>query len=411
VLTEVELKSLEPREKVYKRADEKGLYIRVAPTGAKYWRLKYYMGDGKERHLALGVYPEVPLKEAREQREDARHLIRSGIDPSEDRKRKNAARKFDAENSFGHIADQWYSKNSKKWGVSHRTRTERILNKDLAGIRTQPITAIDAPELLKQLRRIESRGALETARRARQIISQVYRFAIAAGLPVHDIARDLVDALEAPIRQHRAAITDWKKVGPLLRDLWGYQGAEPMRAALKLAPLTFVRPGELRRMEWTEIDFEDALWTIPKEKMKSVNTKNPRDHMIPLATQSLDILRELQEVTGEYRWAFPSGRTVQRPMSDNGVLSALRTLGIPKVTMSGHGFRAMARTLLDEELEFPSDWIEMQLAHVLKDPNGQAYNRSKYLKQRRDMMQRWADYLDQLRDPKVAVLRPSRENS
>jgi len=184
-----------------------------------------------------------------------------------------------------------------------------------------------------------------------------------------------------------------------------------MRAALKLAPLTFVRPGELRRMEWSEIDFDDAIWTIPKEKMKSVNTKNPRDHMVPLATQSLKILKELQDVTGEYRWAFPSGRTVQRPMSDNGVLSALRRLEIPKETMSGHGFRAMARTLLDEELEVPVDWIEMQLAHVLKDPNGQAYNRSKYLRQRRGMMQKWADYLDKLRDPKVRMVQVSREAS
>ena len=407
MLTEVKLKSLKPKEKVYKLADEKGLYIRVAPSGARYWRLKYYMGGKKERHLALGVYPEVTLKEARSRRDDARLLIRDGIDPGEERKRQRAERKFDEENSFGQIADEWFSRCRKKWGQSHRTRTERILKKDLAGIRSRPITSIDAPELLKQLRRIEARGALETTRRARQIVSQVYRYGIAAGLPIHDIARDLADALEAPTREHRAAITDWKKVGPLLRDLWAYQGAEPMRAALKLAPLTFVRPGELRRMEWSEIDFDDALWTIPKEKMKSVNTKNPRDHMIPLATQSVEILRQLQEVTGEYRWAFPSGRTVERPMSDNGVLSALRSLEIPKETMSGHGFRAMARTLLDEELEVPVDWIEMQLAHVLKDPNGQAYNRSKYLKQRRGMMQKWADYLDLLRDPKVSVLRSS----
>jgi len=397
LLTATEVKNFKPKDKVYKRADEKGLYIRVMPSGAKYWRLKYFLGDGKERHLALGVYPEVSLAEARNRRSEARALIRDGLDPGEERKRRRADRKLNEENAFGLIVDRWVNAKKGGWGNSHLLRNERILKRDLAGLRNRPISSIDAPELLRHLRKIESRGTLETARRARQLVSLVYRFAISEGKAKYDIARDLGEALEAPVRTHRAAITDAKKVGPLLRDLWGYEGALPMRAALKLAALTFVRPGELRHMEWTEVDFDDALWVIPAKKMKSQNSKNPRDHMVPLAKQSLEALRELRGVTGYGRYAFPSARTPARPMSNNGVLSALRSLEIPKETMSGHGFRAMARTLLDEALEVPTPWIEMQLAHVVKDANGEAYNRAKYLKQRRKMMQQWADYLDDLR--------------
>ena len=237
-------------------------------------------------------------------------------------------------------------------------------------------------------------------KRQRQISSLVFRFAIAEGRLERDVARDLDGALEAPQRKHRAAITDVNQVGPLLRDLWGYEGTDHMRTALKLAPLLFVRPGELRRMEWTEIDFDNALWTIPAAKMKS-----SRDHLVPLAEQSLELLRDLEPQTGKFQWVFPSGRTPRRPMSDNGVLSALRRLEIPKETMSGHGFRAMARTLLDEQLGEPMEWIEVQLAHMVRDPLGQAYNRSVYLEQRRGMMQRWADYLDGLREPEVVPLK------
>ena len=400
MLRALEIKNLIPKAKMYKKYDEKGLYLEVHPSGSKYWRLKYYLGDGRPKYLALGVFPEVSLKAARESRDEARALARTGTDPAAERKRLKTQRDSEERDSFGAMAQLWIHKKGKNWGHSHSSRTQRIIEKDLAALKARPVAQIGARELLAVLRKIEARGALETAKRARQISSLVFRFAIAEGKLERDVARDLDGALEAPHRTHRAAITDVNKVGPLLRDLWGYEGTDHMRAALKLAPLLFVRPGELRRMEWTEIDFDNALWTIPAVKMKS-----RRDHLVPLAKQSLELLGQLRPFTGHFQWVFPSGRTPRRPMSDNGVLSALRRLEIPKETMSGHGFRAMARTLLDEQLGEPMEWIEVQLAHMVRDPLGQAYNRSVYLEQRRGMMQRWADYLDGLREPKVVPLK------
>ena len=393
------VKSLKAKDRLYKKSDEKGLYLEIHKSGAKYWRLKYYMGDGKAHYLAIGVYPEVSLKEARGLRDEARRLVRNGIDPGLERRRSKQHRKSIGANTFGKVAQEWLATKGKHWGHSHLSRSQRLVEKDLAGLARRPIAEVTAPELLDLLRRIEARGASDTARRARQSASQVFRFGIASGKCERDPARDLEGALEAPLKRHRAAITDPKQVGPLLRDLWEYQGTASMRVALRLAPLLFVRPGELRRMEWSEIDFDDALWTIPSEKMKS-----KRDHLVPLATQSLELLRELEPLNGHFQWVFPSGRTPRRPMSDNGVLSALRRLEIPKEAMSGHGFRAMARTLLDEQLGEPMEWIEVQLAHMVKDPLGQAYNRSVYLDQRRKMMQKWADYLDALRSPKVVPI-------
>ena len=400
MLTAIEVRNLKPKAKRYKRGDEKGLYLEVLPTGGKYWRMKYYMGGGKERYLSLGSYPEVSLKEARAQRDAARAEVRQGIDPGVNRRLQREHRRGAEANTFGILGSEWLKTKGKHWGHSHASRSKRLIEKDLAGISSRPIKEITAAELLVLLRRIEGRGASDTARRARQAASQVFRFAIASGRAERDPARDLEGALEAPKVVHRAAITDPNKVGPLLRDLWGYQGTEHMGAALKLAPLLFVRPGELRRMEWTELDLADALWTIPSEKMKS-----RRDHLVPLARQAVEILIDLKPLTGKHQWVFPSGRTPRQPMSDNGVLAALRRLEIPKDVMSGHGFRAMARTILDEQMGEPKEWIEMQLAHLVRDPLGRAYNRSIYLEQRRGMMQRWADYLDGLRDPKLSPMK------
>lgn len=399
MLTAIEVRNLKAKSKRYKRGDEKGLYLEVLPTGGKYWRMKYYMGGGKERYLSLGAYPEVSLKAARTLRDEARADVRNGVDPGEKRRLERECRRGAEANTFGLIGAEWLATKGKHWGDSHRSRSKRLLEKDLAGVSSRPIGEVTAAELLRLLRGIESRGAADTAKRARQVASQVFRFAIASGRADRDPARDLEGALEAPKKIHRAAITDPHQVGPLLRDLWGYQGTPHMAAALKLAPLLFVRPGELRRMEWAELDLADALWTIPAEKMKS-----RRDHLVPLAEQAMAILSDLQPITGRFQWVFPSGRTPRRPMSDNGVLSALRRLEIPKDAMSGHGFRAMARTLLDEQLGEPKEWIEMQLAHLVRDPLGQAYNRSVYLDQRRGMMQRWADYLDSLRVTNVKPL-------
>ena len=227
----------------------------------------------------------------------------------------------------------------------------------------------------------------------KQIAGQVFRYAVATGRAERDPSRDLQGALAKPAKRHLAAITDPKMVGPLLRDLYGYKGTPTVRAALQLAPILFVRPGELRRMEWSELDLDEGLWVIP-----GLKTKRNRDHLVPLAVQAIKILRDLEPHTGHFQWVFPSGHGPRRPMSENAVLVAMRKLEIPKETMTGHGFRAMARTILDEVLEYRVDVIEHQLGHAVRDTNGEAYNRTKFLNQRREMMQAWADYLDDLRN-------------
>ena len=256
----------------------------------------------------------------------------------------------------------------------------------------RPIAEITAPELLSVLRRIESRGALETAKRTKQVAGQVFRFAVATGRAERDPSQDLKEALAAPVKKHLAAVTEPKAVGRLLIALDGYEGTPVVRAALKLAPLTFVRPGELRNAEWSEIDLEAMEWRIPGEKMKM-----GQDHIVPLSDQAVEALQEIYPLTGHFQYVFPSARSPRRPMSNNAVLSAMRRMDVPKEQMSGHGFRAMARTILDEVLGFRVDWIEHQLAHAVKDVHGRAYNRTAHLDKRKKMMQAWADYLDNLR--------------
>ena len=391
-LTSLQVKQAKPEEKAYKKGDSKGLYLYVTTKGQKYWRLDYRYA-GKRKTLALGVYPETSLAEARDKRDAAKKLIANDQDPSEVKRAVKLAKSVAQENTFKAIGIEWLEKEKPTWSESHIERTQRLLTKYLyPSLGLRPAIEITPPELLASLRKIESKGALETAKRARQVAGQVMRYAIATGRAERDISVDLKGALATPIKKHFASVTEPKEVGKLLLALDDYEGTPEVATALKLAPLLFCRPKELRHMEWSEIDFEKAEWNIPADKMKM-----REDHIVPLAKQAIEALQGLLQLTGHRQYAFPSARSPKRPMSDNAVLSALRRLGIPKEQMTGHGFRAMARTLLDEELGYRIEWIECQLAHAVKDANGRAYNRATYLKQRKDMMQHWADYLDSLK--------------
>lgn len=395
-LTDTAIRTAKPEAKAKKLADERGLFLLVTPSGGKWWRFKYRF-DGKEKLLSLGTYPDVSLKSARERRDDARRLLADGINPGEHRKATKTMRAERAANSFEVVAREWFAKYSATWVPSHADRILRRLERDIfPWLGGRPVAEINAPELLTVLRRIEDRGALETAHRALQNCGQAFRYAIATGRAERDPSQDLRGALPPPRKTHHAAITEPEAIGPLLRAMDAYSGAFVTKCALRLAPLVFVRPGELRQAEWPEFDLDGAVWEIPADRMKMKQA-----HIVPLAMQSVDILRALQELTGGRRYVFPSARTYDRPMSNNAVLAALRRMGFEKDEMSGHGFRAMARTVLDEILGFRVDWIEHQLAHAVKDPNGRAYNRTAHLKQRREMMQAWADYLDKLKNDKA----------
>ena len=391
-LTDIAIRRAQPGKKPRKMFDRRGLYLEVAPRGGKWWRLKYRFG-GKEKRLSLGVYPEVSLKEARRRCEDARRLLAREIDPSEHRQALKAAKAQRTTNSFEAVAREWFTKHAPNWAESHSSRIINRLERDVfPWVGGKPVASITAPQLLAVVHRIEQRGALETAHRALRNCGQVFRYAVATGRAKHDPSVVLRGALPPVKGGHFAAITDPKQVGPLLKVLDGYNGSLIVRCALRLTPLVFVRPGELRQAEWKDINLPAAEWRFTV-------TKTDTSHLVPLSRQAVEILRELQPLTGRGRYVFPSGRTPNgdRPMSENAVLAALRRLGIGKEEMSGHGFRAMARTLLDEELGFRPDFIEHQLAHVVRDPNGRAYNRTTHLPGRRKMMQAWADYLDQLR--------------
>ena len=404
-LTDAAIRSAKAASKPVRLFDSGGLYLEVAPSGGKWWRLKYRI-DGREKRLSLGIYPDVPLagrkdKEtgiwidgAREKRDKARQLLAEGIDPSSHRKAVKKARADRAENSFEAVAREWHRKFSAQWTVSHGEKNLRALERDVfPWLGPRPISDLAAPDLLKVLRRIEGRGAADTAHRVRQISGQVFRYAIATGRCERDPSADLRGAL-APVRStHLAALTEPKAIGGLLRAIDGYSGHLVTKCALRLAPLVFVRPGELRTAEWQDIDLDRAEWTIPADKMKMRQA-----HLVPLSKQSVEILRELQPLTGQGRYVFPSARSASRPMSNNAVLAALRRMGIAKDEMTGHGFRAMARTVLDEVLNVRPDFIEHQLAHAVQDPLGRAYNRTAHLAERRKMMQLWADYLDRLRE-------------
>jgi integrase len=386
----MKVQKVKPKDKPFSLFDGGGLYLLVTPSGGKLWRFKYRFNN-KEKKLAFGSYPEISLLDARRRRDDARRLLANSVDPVDVRKAQKQANIPETE-TFEVIAREWHTRFISTWTTGHAETIMSRLERDLfPWIGKYPIAAIKAPELLAVLRRVESRGALESAHRIRTICGQVFRYAVATGRAERDPAADLKGALPQPQEKHRAAITDPAEVGKLLRAIDGYQGSFIVKCALQIAPLVFVRPGELRHAEWAEIDFEKAQWNIPAGKMKM---KEP--HLVPLSKQAIEILTELKKLTGSGRYVFP-GRTSQRPMSDNAILAALRNMGYPKEEMSGHGFRAMARTILDEVLQVRPDFVEHQLAHAVRDPNGRAYNRTAHLNERIKMMQMWADYLDGLR--------------
>jgi integrase len=397
-LSDRAIRNAKPRAKPYKLADERGLYLLVNAAG-KYWRHDYRF-DGKRKTLALGVYPDVPLKLARERRDDARRQVADGIDPGHARKAVKAARS--GAESFEVIAREWHAKRVPTWSDSTAEKNIVHLQQDVfPWLGSRPASEIDAPELLAMLRRIESRGAIETAHRVHQMCGQVFRYAVATGRAQRDPSGDLRGALTPVRSKHHASIIEPDAVGGLLRAVEGYRGSYIVRAALRLASLLFVRPGELRAAEWTEFDLERAEWRIPAAKMKM-----RADHLVPLSTQTIAIIRELHPLTGSGRYLFPGERTRDRPMSENTVNAALRRLGYQKDEMTGHGFRSTASTLLNEQ-GWHRDAIERQLAHAERNNVRAAYNFAEHLPERKKMMQSWADYLDVLKrgDSKVVPLR------
>jgi len=390
MLTDTAIRKAKPADKPQRMFDGGGLYLEIAPSGGKWWRLKYRFG-GKEKRLSLGTYPDTGLAVARDRRDAARKLLAAGIDPGEKRKAEKAAGTERAANSFEAVAREWLAKQT--WVESYRVKVEAWMGNDVYPyIGARPVAELAAPEFLRAARRIEDRGAVESAHRVLQTCGQIMRYAIATGRADRNPVADLKGALASPPERHHAAITDPVELGGLLRAIEGYSGDPTTRAALKLSALLFVRPGELRHAEWVEIDLEVAEWNIPSGKMKM---RQP--HLVPLPEQAVAILRDLKPLTGHGQYVFPGGRSPRRPMSNNAINAALRRMGYGTDVMTAHGFRATARTILDEVLGYRVDFIEHQLAHAVKDPNGRAYNRTAHLPERRKMMQGWADYLDGLR--------------
>ncbi|MEI6315814.1 MAG: integrase arm-type DNA-binding domain-containing protein [Syntrophus sp. (in: bacteria)] len=396
-LSDTQISKVKPQSKQTTLFDGGGLFLLVTPSGGKLWRFKYRF-DSKEKLLSLGTYPEISLADARQRRDEARKQVAKGIDPGTVRKAMKQAETEETE-TFEVVAREWHIKFTTTWTPGHAVKIMSRLENDLfPWIGKHKIKEIKAPELLATLRRVESRGALESAHRIRTIAGQVFRYAVATGRAERDPAADLRGTLPQPKEKHIAAITDPKEVGPLLRAIDGYKGDFITRCALRLAPMLFARPGELRQAEWAEIDLDEAVWNIPAPKMKM---KQP--HIVPLCQQAVDILTELKELTGTSRYVFPSLRSFTRAMSNNTVNAALRRMGYDGDTMTGHGFRAMARTILDEVLHMNPYVIEAQLAHKVPDPLGRAYNRTTHLEERRKMMQQWADYLDTLKAGAVVI--------
>lgn len=390
-LTDKTIRAVRHGHKSVRLFDSGGLYLELAPNGGKWWRLKYRFA-GKEKRLSLGVYPHIPLKQARDRRDDAKKLLANGVDPSEQRKATKAAVTERAANSFEAIGREWFASFSKKWVKGHSDKILRRLEHNVyPHIGGRPVAEITSKEMLAVLRKVEDRGAIETAHRTKQNCSQVFRYAVATGRADRDPTVELRGALAPAKERHHPSITDPKAIGALLRAIDGYDGWLVTKCALRLAPLTFVRPGELRRAEWTEFNLDKAEWRIPAARMKM-----REQHIVPLSKQAVAALVELHQFTGGGSYVFPGARTNGRPMSENTVNAALRRLGYSKDEMTGHGFRSMASTHLNEQ-GWHRDAIERQLAHAERDDVRAAYNFAEHLPERRKMMQAWADYLDGLR--------------
>ena len=390
-LTDTAIRTAKASEKTQRLFDGGGLYLEISPNGGKWWRLKYRF-DGKEKRIGFGVYPDVSLKRAREKRDEARALLADGIDPGENRKAIKATKAERATNSFEVIAREWFDKNKATWAPSHADKIiARLENDVFPWLGGKAIADITAPDVLAVLRRIEGRGTLDTAHRASGNCSQVFRYAIATGRALRDPVPDLRGALPPVVKSNFAAITDPDQVAGLLRAIDAFKGTFVVQCALRLAPLLFVRPGELRKAEWAGFDLDKAEW-------RYFVTKTKTEHLVPLSKQAVVILREMEPLSGHGRYVFPGARDPQRAMSEAAINAALRRMGYDtKTEITGHGFRAMARTILAEELHQKPEVIEHQLAHAVPDTLGTAYNRTKFLKERRVMMQEWADYLDKLK--------------
>lgn len=391
MLKEITIRTSKPREKSYKIYDEKGLYLLVLPDGKKYWRFDYRFAN-KRNTISLGVYPEVSLKEAREKRDSLRKLLGEGIDPSEYRKKERLERES-RENTFEALAQEWFSMNQHLWKPSHtKTVRYRLQVYILPSLGKRPVSEITPSEILQLLKRIEMQGNIETAKRVKQICSGVFRYAIVKGKAERDPTQDLRGLIAPSKPKHFPTILDPAKIGKLLRDIDNYQGSFITKCALQLLPLLFVRPGELRHARWSEINFNEAVWDIPAERMKM-----GRAHRVYLSEQALEILKKLHQVTGHREFLFP-GRIPSKPISEGTLNKALQILGYDtKNEITGHGFRAMARTLLHEKLRYPPEIIEHQLAHAAPGPLGEAYNRTMFSEERKKMMQDWANYLNELK--------------
>jgi integrase len=390
-LTNTACDKAKPREKPYKIADGQGMYLDIRPNGAKYWRLRYRMHD-KQKLMALGVYPEVSLKEAREKCREARKLIADCIDPSKNKRHEKRKATLNANNTFESVALEWAENQKGRWSENHYNNVLHRLKTDVFPyIGSDPIADLDAPHLLEMLRKIEKRGALDIAGRTRQVCGQVFRYGIQTGRCKRDPSSDLKGALKTRKTDHFAAI-DTKEIPELLAALERNDARlfARTRRAIKLSMLAFVRPGELRKATWKEIDFDTKQWIIPAERMKM-----RRAHIVPLSRQAIDVLKEQQEETDNLKTnlVFPSQIRPKDPMSDGTVRIALQKLGF-KDRMTAHGFRALARTAIREKLGYEPDVIECQLAHKAAGPLGEAYNRAQFIEQRTVMMQKWADYLD-----------------
>lgn len=397
MLTDAKLRALKPRETAFRVADSNGLCIEVRPTGSKAWRYRYRYA-GKPSIVTIDEYPAMSLMQARTERDKLRTLLKGGANPAHVARIERAVQAERMNTTFGAIGLELLNKRAKE-GLSSGSvkRERRLIEKDLAPIAEMPITDVSAPILLAALRKLEQRGIIETAHRARAHAGRVFRYAIATGRVERNPAENLVGALEQPQTRHFASLTDPEQIGDLLRALWAYQGAPVTQAALKLAPMLFVRPGELRHAKWADINLDAAEWRYVTSK-----TKTP--HIVPLSSQAVTVLQDLWPLTKRSDYVFPGVRSSARPMSENTINAALRNLGFDGETIVGHGFRAMARTVLDEVLGFRPDYIEHQLAHAVRDPLGRAYNRTAHLPERKKMMQAWADYLDNLRNSEKKIV-------
>jgi integrase len=395
-LSTAKIQNATAQKKTVRLFDGRGLYLEIAPTGSRWWRFKYRFA-GKEKRISLGVYPDVGLKKARDRRDEMRKLVADGIDPSAARKLQKLMALDAAANTFAAVAREWFEKHSANWEASYSVKLLARLEANIfPWLGDRPIRDIKPPELLSVLRRVESRGVLETAHRLMNYCGNIYRYAVATGRAERDISSDLRGALPPSTPQHHASVTDPEGVAALLRAIDGYRGSNVTRYALQLAPLVFVRPGELRKAEWSEIDLEAGEWRIPPGRMK-MKTK----HIVPLSSQAVAILRTLQPLTGKGHYVFPSARSRERCMSENTVNGALRRLGWSGSEMTGHGFRSMASTLLNEQ-GWNRDAIERQLAHTERNSIRAAYNYAEHLPERRRMMQAWSDYLVRLKEGAVS---------